>query len=85
VKNLVFLFYLIAGIIVGSLLAAICSTGFLSWLSFGVNIGFGDPNPAVLDLSVLRVAIGVSLKVTLAHVLTIGLAIWLYSRKGRRS
>jgi len=84
-KNLLFIFYLVAAIIVGSLLAAwALQVDFLSWLAFGVDIGFGDPNPAVLDLALLRVAFGIRLSVTLAHVLCIGAALFLYNRRGQR-
>jgi len=84
-KNLLFFFYLIAGIIIGSLIAAVSlQASWLNWLSFGIEVGFGSPNPAVLDLAVLRIAFGISLDITVAHVICIGIAIFLYNRRGAR-
>ena len=78
-KNFLFFFYLISGIILGSLIAAaVKNTGWLSWLAFGPTIGFGVPNPAVLDLSVVMVSLGVSFSITVAHIITIGIAMALY-------
>ncbi len=84
-KNFTFIFYLVAGIIIGSLLAAFAQqVSWLSWLAFGTPIGFGADNPAVIDLAVLRLTFGLSISVTVAHVITIGLAMFLYSRRGKR-
>ncbi len=83
-KNFLFFFYLISGIIVGSLLAAIGGqVSWLSWLAFGVDIGFGAGSPALLDLAVLRVWFGFSFTLSVAHVLAIGIAMALYSRRRR--
>ena len=84
-KNLLLIFYIVAAIIIGSLLAALSMrVDFLSWLAFGVDVGFGDPNPAVLDLSLLIISFGIRLSITLAHVICIGAAIYLYNRRGQR-
>jgi len=78
-KNFLFFFYLVSGIVVGSLIAAAAkNAGWLSWLAFGPTIGFGYPNPAVLDLSVLTVSLGISFSITVAHIITIGIAMALY-------
>ena len=84
-KDFLLVFYLIAGVIIGSLLAAVSlNVQWLSWLAFGIDIGFGYPSPALLDLAVLQLSFGVRLSITVAHVLSIGLAISLYNRKGGR-
>lgn len=81
-KNFMFFFYLISGVILGSLLAAVAkNVSWLSWLAFGTTIGFGADTPAVLDLTVLRVSFGFSFALTVAHVLTIGAAMALYSSR----
>lgn len=83
-KNFMFFFYLISGIIIGSLLAAVSqNVSWLSWLAFGTTIGFGAGSPAVLDLSVLTVWFGFSFTLTVAHVLAIGIAMALYHSRRR--
>ncbi len=82
-KDFMFFFYLIAGIVIGSLIAAVArDVSWLSWLAFGTTIGFGADAPAVLDLTVLRLSFGFSFSLTVAHILTIGAAMAIYS--GRR-
>ena len=84
-KNFLFFFYLISGIIVGSLITMIAKDfSWLSWLSFGTTIGFGANNPAMLDLSVLKVWFGFAFELTVAHIITIGFALWLFYHKKRR-
>ena len=42
---------------------------FLSWLAFGKSIGIPADSPAVLDLSVIKLAFGFEVGVTVAHIL----------------
>ena len=78
-RNFLFIFYLISGIVIGSLLAVVtANVSWLSWLGFGTTIGFGAENPAILDLSVLKIAFGFSFSLTVAHILSIGTALALY-------
>lgn len=80
-KTLVFLFYLLAGIIVGSLLATLCAgVPFLSWLSYASSVGFAANNPACLDLIVIKFYFGFSMGVSVAQIICIGIAIFLYNR-----
>lgn len=83
-KNFIFAFYVIAGILLGSLVAALAANvSWLAWLRFGVDIGLGADAPAVLDLSVLKLAFGINISVTIAHVITIATALLLHSRRGK--
>ncbi len=80
-KNFLFLFYLLAGILVGSLIASVCAgVPFLSWLAYTGEIGFAANDPARLDLIIFVLRFGFSLRVNLAQILCIGLAIFLYNR-----
>lgn len=80
-KNLVFIFYLLAGIIVGSLLATLCAgVPFLSWLSFASSVGFAANDPVCLDLSVIKLYFGFSMGISVAQIICIGIAIFLYNR-----
>jgi hypothetical protein len=47
----------------------------LSWLSYGLD--FGMKSPLVLDLNVLELTLGVSVKITIATVICTALALIL--------
>ncbi len=84
-KNLLLLFYLLAGIIFGSLLGRLCEgIPFLSWLAYGGSIGFAADAPACLDLIVIKLYFGFSIAVSVAQILCIGFAIFLYNRSRMR-
>lgn len=78
-KNLIFIFYLISGIILGSLIAGLSlNVGWLSWLAYGTDIGI---SPFTLDLAVLTLTFGFTFTLTVAHILTIGIALALYGAR----
>lgn len=80
-KNFLLLFYLIAGILVGALIADVCKDlEFLSWLSYYLSVGFNPANPLVLDLSVFTLTFGFSFGIYIAQIFTIGLAIFAYNK-----
>lgn len=79
-KNKLFLvFYLLAGVVLGGLLANLC-TGVpaLSWLSYSQTIGISPTAPFVLDLAVVKLSIGFCMSVSVAQIFTIGLALFIY-------
>ena len=68
-KAILLIFYIVAAVVVGALVAAIAGQiSFLSWLAFGKSIGLSVDNPMVLDLSVLRIAFGFEIGITVAHI-----------------
>lgn len=78
-KNLVLLFLILAGAMFGSLIAALTDgIGFLSWLGYSQSIGIAVNEPMVLDLSILKLAFGFQLKVSIAQVICLLVAIWGY-------
>lgn len=84
-RNLLLLFFVLAGIVVGAMLAAVCkNVSFLSWLSYYQSIGFNADAPFVLDLSVLRLTFGFSMGISVAQIITIALAIFLYNKTNLR-
>ncbi|HIW53462.1 MAG TPA: DUF4321 domain-containing protein [Candidatus Ruthenibacterium merdigallinarum] len=84
-RNLLLLFFVLAGIVVGAMLAAVCkNVPFLSWLSYYQSIGFNADAPFVLDLSVLRLTFGFSMGISVAQIITIALAIFLYNKTNLR-
>ena len=80
-RNLLLLFYLLAGVIVGAMLAHVCAgVSFLSWLAYSGTIGFSSASPFVLDLSVIKLTFGFSMSISVAQVFTIALAIFLFNK-----
>ena len=70
------LFLVLAGIVVGSLIAEITAgVSWLSWLSFGLE--FGTEEPLVLNLTVLRLTFGITVKITVASILFVSLSLLL--------
>ena len=84
-KNLILLFLLMAGVMFGSLLAAVTAdVSWLSWLSYGDMVGIGVGNPLVLDLSVLKLAIGFELEINIAQIICVFFAILSYKSVASR-
>ncbi len=80
-KNIFFWFYLLAGIITGSLIASACAgIPALSWLAYSSSIGFSPNSPAVINLIVLKVTFGFSMSISVAQIFTICIAMYLYNR-----
>lgn len=80
-KTFLFLFYLLAGILSGSLLANLCrSIPALSWLGYANTIGLGAGTPVVLDLIIVRITFGFAMSVSIAQIITISVAMMLYNR-----
>ena len=77
-KNYWALFLLIlAGIVLGSFIAALTAgISGLSWLSYGQTFGF--QNPIVLDLGILVVTFGLTIKITIASIIGIIVATIVY-------
>lgn len=84
-KTLLLMFFVLAGIVLGAMLASLCAqVGFLSWLAYSGSIGLAPNNPFVLDLSVVRLTFGFSMSISVMQIITIGLAVFLYTRVSSR-
>ena len=80
-KTFIFIFFLIAGILMGSLLAHLCAgVPGMSWLGYSESVGIGAGSPMVLDLAVLTVSFGFVMHLSVAQVLCIGIALFAYKR-----
>ena len=78
-RNLAFLFFLLAGIILGALLASLGQqNSFLSWLAYGKTVVISVSDPLILDLSMLRMAFGLEIGVNVAQIITITLSLLIY-------
>lgn len=79
-KNIwVFIVFLLSGIVVGGLLGVLAEkVSWLWWLSYGENFGLTDP--VTLDLSVLKITFGLWIKINVASILGMVLAIFIYRK-----
>lgn len=77
-KNVwVLLLLMLAGIVLGSFVATLTQNipGF-SWLAFGQS--FGLDSPIILNLGVLVITFGLSIKITIASILGLLIAAVIY-------
>ena len=68
---------LLAGIVLGGFIGSLAAgVPFLSWLNYGQTFGF--ENPIVLDLGILVITFGLSIKITIASIIGVLIAIIIY-------
>ena len=80
-KTVAFLVFLLAGIVLGTILGRLCEgVSFLSWLSYSMSVGLDTASPLVLDLIVFKVAFGFSLTVNTAQIICIIAALLIYNK-----
>ena len=81
-KNIILLIVLlICGILVGSLVAsATKNVHYLSWLAYAVKFGIDANKPALINLSVIRIAFGAEINISAAQIACLLLAALLYRR-----
>lgn len=79
-KNIwILILFILSGIVVGGLLGDLASNvSFLSWLSYGEQ--FGLANPIELDLNVVKLTFGLMVKINIASIIGIILAIFIYKK-----
>lgn len=76
-NNWALLLMILAGVVLGGFIGQLASkVSFLSWLNYGQT--FGLSNPLVLDLGILVITFGLTIKITIAGILGIVLAIVIY-------
>ena len=79
-KNIwILVLFILSGIVVGGLLGDLASNiSYLSWLSYGEQ--FGLANPIELDLNVVKLTFGLMVKINIASIIGIVLAIFIYKK-----
>lgn len=83
-RTIAFLFFLLAGIVLGTVLARLCEgVGFLSWLAYTMSVGLATDSPMLLDLIVFKLAFGFTLTVNPAQILCIIVALIVYNKTCR--
>ena len=77
-KNIwLLLLFILSGLVIGGLLGELATrVDFLWWLGYGQS--FGLDSPIVLDLNILKITFGLMVKVNIASIIGIGIAIFIY-------
>ena len=71
------LLLVLAGIVLGGFIGELTSNvSFLSWLNYGQRFGLSDP--LVLNLGILVLTFGLKIKITIAGIIGILIAILIY-------
>ena len=78
-STLILILFILCGIVLGGLIGELAaSVDWLSWLSYGQE--FGLQNPFVLNLSVLTVTFALMIKINIASIIGMFLAIFIYKK-----
>ena len=73
----ILLILLLAGIVLGGFLGNLAQgISWLSWLNFGQSYGLNSP--LVLDFGVLVITFGLTIKITMASIIGVALALIIY-------
>ena len=84
-KTLIFVLFLMAGLIMGAVLTQVAQqVSFLNWLCWGDSVGFGYPEAVTLDLSVIRLNLGMYVELNVARLICLAAALGAYLRWGRK-
>lgn len=73
----ILLLLLLSGIVLGGFLGSLADgISWLSWLNFGQS--FGLDTPLVLNFGVLVITFGLSIKITMASIIGVAIALIIY-------
>ena len=75
----ILLIFILSGLVIGGLLGDLAANvNGLWWLSFGQE--FGLESPFILDLSILSITFSFSIKINIASIIGMALAIFIYRK-----
>ncbi len=79
-KNIwILIVFILSGLVIGGLLGELASkVDYLWWLSYGQE--FGLTNPMILDLSIVKLTFALQLKINIASIIGMGIAIFIYRK-----
>ncbi len=79
-KNIwILLIFILSGLVIGGLLGELASrVDWLWWLSFGQE--FGLENPLVLNLSIVKITFALMVRINIASIIGMALAIFIYRK-----
>ncbi len=77
-KTFAFIFFVLAGIVLGAFIAYICSgKAYVGWLAWGKSIGIEN---IAVDLYVLKFNFGLVVNFTVSQLITIPLSLIIYAK-----
>ncbi len=77
--NWLLVFILLAGLVLGGFLGEVLGEyPALAWLNYGKEFGINPDSPLVLSFYVLRMSFGLMIKINIASILGVLLALLLY-------
>lgn len=75
----ILILFIFAGLVIGGLLGEL--TTQVSWLSWlGYSQSFGLDSPIVLDLNVIKLTFACMIKINIASIIGLGIAIFIYRK-----
>ena len=79
-KNVwILIVFILAGLVIGGLIGQLAEhVDFLWWLSYGQSFGLSEP--LQLDLNVIQVTFGLMLKINIASIIGVIIAILIYRK-----
>ena len=77
--RLILILFILAGLVIGGLIGEVASNvDWLSWLSFGQE--FGLTEPLTLNLNVMVITFGLVIKINIASIIGVGIALLIYRK-----
>ena len=79
-KNIwILLIFILSGLVIGGLLGELAhNVSWLKWMAFGQE--FGLESPIVLNLGVLTLTFGLMIKINIASIIGLAIAIFIYRK-----
>lgn len=79
-KNIwILILFVLAGLVIGGLIGELASrVDFLWWLSYGQQFGLTDP--VALDLNIVKLTFGLQLRINIASIIGMAIAIFIYRK-----
>ena len=75
----ILLIFILCGLVIGGLLGELASqVSWLNWMSFGQS--FGLESPLALDLGVLTITFALMIKINIASIIGMAIAIFIYRK-----
>lgn len=75
----IFVIFLLCGLVIGGLLGELASgVSYLQWMSYGES--FGLSSPLVLDMNIFTLSFGLTVKINIASIIGLALAIFIYKK-----
>ena len=77
--KIISILFVLAGLVIGGLIGNVASNvSWLSWLSYGEE--FGLMEPLILDLNVLTLTLGLTIKINIASIIGVIIALIVYRK-----